>query len=55
MARTLVASVAGVPRVLWRCRRIHKCWSWREFEEYLEVPLLKIRSEYGIVPMGQTK
>jgi len=41
-------SVVLVPRVLWRCARLHKRWPWSAFDAYLSVPLRELRHEFGI-------
>ena len=48
IVRTAFQSVAFVPVVLWRCFQMHKRWPWADFEQYLEVPLIELRREYGI-------
>lgn len=48
IATTALRSLVGVPRILWRCSRMHKRWPWSDFERYLDVPLCDIRREYGI-------
>ena len=47
VATTLRAFVV-VPRTLWRCLRMHKRWPWGDFDRFLDVPLKRIRDEYGI-------
>jgi hypothetical protein len=51
VARTMIESAAIVPRVVWRCRRMHKRWPWSEFEKHLDARLVELRREYGIVPL----
>ena len=48
VAVTALRSVVVVPRVLWRCSRMHKRWPWSGFDSYLHTPLIQIRREYGI-------
>ncbi|MGH7337906.1 MAG: Coq4 family protein [Myxococcota bacterium] len=50
IARTTIRSIVAVPCVLWRCLRMPKRWPWSEFADYLGVPLVEIRREYGIRP-----
>jgi hypothetical protein len=50
-ARTALGALLTVPRVLWRCSRMHKRWPWSAFEAHLDVPLREIRREYGIQPV----
>ena len=45
---TILRSVIVVPGVFWRCSRMRKRWPWSDFENYLHVPLVEIRREYGI-------
>jgi len=45
---TAAQSLVVVPRVLWRCSRMHKRWPWSDFDEYLDQPLGHIRNEFGI-------
>jgi hypothetical protein len=51
IVRTAIRSLAIVPRVLWRCHRMHKRWPWSDFEKYLDIPLVEIRREFGIRPL----
>lgn len=48
VAPTALRSAVNVPRVLWRCRRMHKRWPWSEHQRYMDVPLAEIRREHGI-------
>jgi hypothetical protein len=50
--RTLLQSIVIVPRTVVRCLRQHKRWPWREFAEYSQVPLAKLRAEFGIRVAG---
>jgi hypothetical protein len=46
--RTVLRSAVHVPLVLSRCLRMRKRWPWSDFEQYLNVGLDDIRSEFGI-------
>jgi hypothetical protein len=46
--RTIARSFVIVPRTILRCRRQRSRWPWTGFERFLEVPLCKIREEFGI-------
>lgn len=45
---TALRSMVNIPRVLFRCQRMHKRWPWSDFERYTHVPLARIRREFGI-------
>ncbi len=45
---TALRSTVNVPLVLFRCLRMHKRWPWSDFDEYGNIRLAEIRSEYGI-------
>ena len=48
-------SLIIVPQTLWRCMRMSKRWSWDNFEEYQNMPLVTLREQFGIrVPKHQT-
>ncbi|MEO5669065.1 MAG: hypothetical protein ABIR26_00110 [Ramlibacter sp.] len=46
--RSIIHSVAVVPRSIFRCLRQKKRWPWRNFEQYMNVPLRELRAEFGI-------
>lgn len=48
IARMTVKSTVLIPKVLWRCSRLHKRWPWDGFDAQLERPLCDIRQEFGI-------
>jgi len=49
---TLLTSVIIVPRTVARCLRQHKRWPWQEFAQYRDVPLGRLRDEFGIRVAG---
>jgi hypothetical protein len=42
-----------IVRTLWRCKRQTRPWPWKGYEEYLRVPLVQIRAEFGIRVAGE--
>ena len=48
IVRTTLRSIVVIPRVLARCRRMHKRWPWSDFDAYRQVELSELRREYGI-------
>lgn len=45
---TFLRAAVIVPRTVMRCFRQRKRWPWREFSEYRNTPLGRLRSEFGI-------
>ncbi len=45
---SVLQSVYLVPRSVIRCLRQTKRWPWSNFEPYMQVPLERIREEFGI-------
>jgi hypothetical protein len=52
IASTFLQSILLVPRTVYRCLRQHKRWPWEQFAEYQDVPLGKLRTEFGIRVAG---
>lgn len=50
--RTIFQAVIVVPRTVVRCLRQRKRWPWDRFQEYSDVPLQRIRAEFGIRVAG---
>ncbi len=48
---TSFQSLIIMPRVLSRCLAMKKRWPWSSFEEYFNVPLVEIRTEFNIQPL----
>ncbi len=46
--RAARTTLAALPRIWWRARRMTRPWPWREFAPYLDRPLREIRREFGI-------
>lgn len=49
---TFLQSIIIVPRTVYRCLHQHKRWPWEQFAEYQDVPLGKLRAEFGIRVAG---
>jgi len=45
---TVFRSLLLVPRSLWCCLRMRKRWPWHDHQEYMDLPLHKIRGQFGI-------
>ncbi|MDZ7937575.1 MAG: hypothetical protein U5M53_04570 [Rhodoferax sp.] len=51
VASTLAALLASpylIARTVWRCWRQPKRWPWTGYEPWLQVPLQRLRAEFGI-------
>ena len=48
IAVTALRSTTLVPRVMARCRHMHKRWPWSDFDAHRDAPLAELRREYGI-------
>lgn len=46
--RSIMRSVAVVPRTILRCRGQRSRWPWEGYPQYLDVPLRDIRRQFGI-------
>ena len=44
----LVLSPYLIIRTLWRCARQHRRWPWVEHQQYLNMPLHELRTQFGI-------
>lgn len=52
IAATVLESVIIVPRTVVRCLRQRKRWPWDGFSDHRDVPLGRLRAEFGIVVAG---
>ncbi|MBM4257803.1 MAG: hypothetical protein FJ147_18165 [Deltaproteobacteria bacterium] len=52
IAITVLQSGLLVPLTISRCLRQHKRWPWAQFTEYQDVPLGRLRAEFGIRVAG---
>lgn len=51
LGSTLLALVSApylIVRTLWRCTRQNQRWPWAEHQQYLDTPLVELRSKFGI-------
>jgi hypothetical protein len=48
-AAVLLRALPGMLRAAWRARHMRKKWPWTGYAAYLDVPLVAIRREFGIV------
>jgi len=48
LLKTWFKNFPNIIRIVYRSKKMHKKWSAREFEQYLEMTLQEIRAEYGI-------
>ncbi|WP_394751268.1 hypothetical protein [Spongiimicrobium salis] len=37
-----------IPSLILRAKRMHRPWPWKDFEEYLDLPITEIREEFNI-------
>jgi len=45
---TMMRSTLLVPRSIWRCGRMSQRWPWRDHQQFLDLPLDRIRARFGI-------
>lgn len=45
----LLVSPYLIVRTIWRCARQSRRWPWTENQQYMETPLVELRSRFGIV------
>lgn len=38
----------AIPKIVIRAKQMSKPWNWADFEQYLEIPIFKIREEFNI-------
>ncbi|MEM7098371.1 MAG: hypothetical protein AAF541_08960 [Pseudomonadota bacterium] len=46
--RTTALSLVLVPQTISRCFRMRRRWPWRDFDVYLDTPLVELRKQFGI-------
>ena len=48
VVKNIFKFLIAIPKIIFRAKQMSKLWNWIGFEQYLDVPISKIREEFNI-------